>query len=297
MPLTFLALVEQCEWSMQSAGLYYGHGTDNAFDEAAWLVAHAAGIDLAATEDLPWELELTDEEAESAIELLKIRLDTRKPLAYILREAWFAGEKFYIDERAIVPRSHLGEWIPEQFAPWIDPGKVGRILDLCTGSGCIAVALALHFPNASVVASDLSPDALEVAARNVREHGVGSRVSLRQGDLFEPVEGERFDLIVCNPPYVSDQIMEELPEEYRFEPSMAFAGGRAGLDIIDRILEGAAEHLDEGGALVVEAGSAGPALEKAWPDVPFTWLAAGDSDTVLFMLSRAEIVAHFQGKA
>ncbi|KAA3632482.1 MAG: 50S ribosomal protein L3 N(5)-glutamine methyltransferase [Proteobacteria bacterium] len=293
MALTFRTLVERCERSMQSAGLYFGHGTDNAFDEAAWLVAHAVGVDLAAEDELPWGRELADSEVEAATALLQTRLDTRKPLAYILGEAWFAGEKFYVDERVIVPRSHLGDWIPEQFVPWIEPNSVHRILDLCTGSACIAVALARHFPGASIVATDLSSEALEVAGRNVREHDVESRVSLRQGDLYEALDDETFDLIVCNPPYVADDIMEELPEEYRFEPAIAFAGGTTGLDLIARILNGAAAHLSENGVIVVEAGSAGPALENGCPDVPITWLATGGDDTALFMLTRDDLDSCF----
>lgn len=289
MTMTFLALVEQCEWSMKAAELHFGHGTDNAFDEAAWLVAHAVGFDLASDDELPWDRLLSDDEAGRAAQLLKARLDTRKPLAYLINEAWFAGERFYVDERVIIPRSHLGDWIQDRFVPWIDPESVGSILDLCTGSGCIAVALARHFPDSEVTATDLSADALEVARRNVLDHDLESRVRLRRGDLFEPVADCRFDLIVCNPPYVSDQIMAELPEEYGFEPYMAFAGGVDGLDLLRRIIEGAPHHLTPGGVLVVEAGSAGPELDKRFPWLPFTWLATGDSDEVLFLLTREQL--------
>lgn len=292
-PMTLLDLVERCEWSMRSAGLHFGHGTDNAFDESAWLVAHVLGIDLSNDDDLPWQRQVTEDEVEAAVTLLKMRLDTRRPLAYLINEAWFAGERFYVDERVIVPRSHLGEWIREQFRPWVNPKNVATALDLCTGSGCIAIALAKNFPQARVIGTDLSADALEVASRNVRDHQLESRVSFRRGDLFDPVDTERFDLIVSNPPYVSDAHMRELPEEYRFEPTIAFAGGDSGLDLIDRILAGAASHLHDDGLLVVEAGSAGPALESRYPKVPFTWLSVGDHDTVVFMLDREVLQEHF----
>lgn len=293
MPPTLLELVRQCEWSMKAADVAFGHGTDNAFDEAAWLVAHAAGIDLSAVGDLPWDQPLDERSVEAATTLLKHRLDTRKPLAYLINEAWFAGERFYVDERVIVPRSHLGEWIVEHFEPWIDREQVHAALDLCTGSGCIAIALALNYPDAQVTGADISGDALAVAARNVSLHGVQARVRLAEGDLFQAVRGERFDIVVCNPPYVSDEIMREMPPEYHSEPSIAFRGGDAGLDIIDRLLREAAEHLTERGVLVVETGSASAALEKAYADVPFTWLASESEDPVVFLLTREELLLHF----
>jgi ribosomal protein L3 glutamine methyltransferase len=290
--VTFLAQVESCEDSMQSADLYFGHGTDNAFDEAVWLVAHATGVDLSSDDELPWHRDLGEGEIERIRQLLGLRLETRKPLAYLINEAWFAGERFYVDERVIVPRSHLGEWIRERFLPWIDTDKVSDILDLCTGSGCIAVALARHFPQAKVTATDLSVDALEVAYRNVVDHDLESSIRLCQGDLFEAVPGQRFDLIVSNPPYVADELMQELPDEYLFEPTMAFAGGHDGLELLCRIIEQAPDHLTPEGVLIVEAGSAGPELARRYPLLPFIWLAAGDSDEVLFLLTRDDIELH-----
>ncbi len=293
MPVTLLDLVRQFEWSMTAAEVAFGHGTDNAFDEAAWLISHAAGIDLGAVDELPWDEPLEPAVVETATALLKRRLDTRKPLAYLINEAWFAGERFYVDERVIVPRSHLGEWIVERFEPWIEPGRVGSALDLCTGSGCIAIALALNNPDAVVTGADISTHALAVAARNVALHGVEDRVRLAEGDLFGAVGGERFDLVVCNPPYVSNELMRDMPDEYHEEPPIAFRGGVAGLDIIDRLLRGAADHLDEGGVLVVEAGSASAALEAAYANVPFTWLASEGGDPVVFLLTREELIRYF----
>ncbi len=293
MTRTFLDLVEQFEWSMKAADIAYGHGTDNAFDEAAWLVAHATGVNLSNADDLPWDAVVDDVAAEAATALLKRRLDTRKPLAYLINEAWFAGERYYVDERVIVPRSHFGEWIVERFEPWVDVDRVGSALDLCTGSGCIAIAMALNFPDATITGSDISADALEVAARNAAEHGVDGRVRLVRGDLFDAVPGERFDLVVCNPPYVSDDLMRDLPDEYRREPEIAFRGGDTGLDVIARLLRGAASYLNPGGALLVEAGSANTAVEKAYPDVPFTWLASAAGEPVIFLLTREELDRYF----
>lgn len=290
MTITLRELVDECESALAAADLYFGHGTDNAFDEAAWLAAHVAGIDLAAADDLPWQRPVSAEEAATARRLVDERVRTRRPLAYLISEAWFAGERFHVDERVIVPRSHLGPWIVDRFVPWIDPQAVRNILDLCTGSGCIAVALALNFPEARVTATDISPEALEVARRNVDDHGVGERVRLLVGDGFSPVAGEVFDLVVCNPPYVADRIMDELPAEYRHEPSLAFRGGVEGLDFIRRLLDEASRHLSEGGVLVVEAGSAGEALEAAYPRVPFTWLETDDADRSVFLMTREELL-------
>jgi ribosomal protein L3 glutamine methyltransferase len=290
---SLLGLVEQVEWSMNAAGIAFGHGTDNAFDEAAWLVAHAVGIDLSEVDDLPWDRALDKKEIEAATNLLKMRLDTRKPLAYLINEAWFAGERFYVDERVIVPRSHLGEWIVDRFEPWVDPLKVGSILDLCTGCGCIAVAAALNFPHAQVTATDISEDALEVARRNVEDHAVQERVRLLRGDLLDALEEQQFDLILCNPPYVADSVMFDLPDEYRHEPEIAFRGGANGLDLIDRLLMNAGKYLSGGGVLVIEVGSSGAALQAKLPEVPFTWLATGHEEPVIFLLSREELDRHF----
>lgn len=287
---TLLGLVERCEQSLEAAGVACGHGTDNAFDEAAWLVAHVAGIDLAEVDELPFDDAVDATVVAAAERLLAERLSSRKPLAYLLNEAWFAGERYYVDERVIVPRSHLGGWILDRFEPWIEPDGVRRILDLCTGSGCIAIALAKQFPAATVVAADISADALAVAARNVELHGVAGQVELRQGDLYAAVAGESFDLVVCNPPYVSDALMAALPAEYRHEPALAFRGGDDGLALIHRLLGQAPDHLAEHGALVVESGSASQALEQAYPTLPFQWLAGDSDEPALFLVEREQLL-------
>jgi ribosomal protein L3 glutamine methyltransferase len=293
MAQTFGDLVAEIERSLSDPDLYYGHGTDNPFDEAAWLVAHVVGVDLAAVDDLPWKAPVDDAQSNAARALARERVETGKPLAYLINEAWFSGLRFYIDDRAIIPRSHLGDLIVERFEPWVAADKVNNILDLCTGSGCIAIALALSFPDANIVATDLSESALQVARKNVGEYHLKSRVRLVAGDLFAGLGDQRFDLIVCNPPYVSDRLMMDLPREYRYEPETAFAGGREGLDLIDRILRESSAHLSAGGTLVVEAGSAGEALEARYAKVPFTWLASDSGERLVFLMSREELVDHF----
>lgn len=280
--------VDQVAQALEAADLFFGHGTDNAYDEAVWLVLEAAGLDPGADE-VPWQQDLSESQIASIQDLLSRRTQTREPLAYLVNRAWFAGNDFYIDSRAIVPRSHIGEWIPERFAPWLADDEVGAILDLCTGSGCIAVSLALAFPEARVDASDLSAEALEVAKLNVDRYGVQSQLRLVRSDLFEALSGDRYDLIVCNPPYVSDELMHALPEEYRHEPELAFAGGVSGLDFIERLLKEAPAHLNPDGLLIVEAGSANDALEAAYPKASFTWLMSENEEAVVFAISAEEL--------
>ena len=273
---------------LDQAGLYFGHGTDNAFDEAVWLVLEAAELDPSGDE-VPWDRALTAEQRQAVAALLSRRIQTREPLAYLVNRAWFAGRDFFIDARAIVPRSHIGEWVAERFVPWRAERPLSSILDLCTGSGCIAVSLALAFPEARIDASDISATALEVAAINVERHGVADRVRLVEGDLFGSLGDQRYDLIVCNPPYVSEPLMQALPPEYSHEPALAFAGGSTGLDFIGSLLHQAHDHLADGGLLVVEAGSARDALEAAWPHTPFTWLMSMNGDAVVFALGAQEL--------
>ena len=280
--------VEQVANALDAAGLYFGHGTDNAFDEAAWLVLEACELDPSGDE-VPWDQVLTASQEASVHVLLERRIQSGEPLAYLVNRAWFAGHDFFVDSRAIVPRSHIGEWIPDRFSPWRAERPAGSVLDLCTGSGCIAVALALAFPEAQVDASDISASALEVAEVNVARYEVQERVRLLQGNLFEGLGQARYDLIVCNPPYVSDEIMNTLPGEYRHEPALAFAGGSSGLDFINQLLDQARDHLTDDGLLVVEAGSAREALEAAWPRTPFTWLISENGEAVVFALEAAEL--------
>ena len=270
------------------AGLYFGHGSTNPHDEAAYLLRHTLKLPL---DDLDSVLDrqLTPAEVESLEGLVRRRVDERIPAAYLTREAWLGAFRFYVDERAIVPRSYIAELLHDELVPWIsDDQPIDRALDLCTGSGCLAILLALAFPDAEVDATELSAAALEVAARNVSEYGLRDRVHLLHGDLFAGLSG-RYDLIVSNPPYVNRESMENLPQEHRAEPHIALAGGEDGLDIVRRLLAQAGAHLNEGGVLIVEIGHNRDVLEQAFPKLPFTWLETSGGDGFVFLLTAAEL--------
>lgn len=279
------------ERRFDKAGLYFGHGTDNARDEAAWLAMNVLDIPHEAL-DAQASRTLTPAEAEKFRALAEQRIATRKPLAYLLHEAWFAGLKFYVDERTIVPRSLIGDFVHDRFAPWIKPEGVTRILDLCTGSGCIAIAAAFAFPEAKVDAADISRDALAVARVNVERYQLSGRVELLESDLFSNLPGRRYDLILTNPPYVDARDMAALPDEYRHEPELALASGKSGLDDIIRILAVAPEHLTPGGALIAEVGNSCTALARRFPAVPFVWLTSPAGDESVFLLGEEELRRH-----
>ena len=287
-PPTTGVLIKRIARRFVRARLFFGHGTETAQDEAAWLVGHVLKIapdKLAARLNSP-----VPPAALKKIDALTAeRIQTRRPLAYLLKEAWFAGSKFYVDERVIVPRSLTGEFIAEQFQPWIDVKRVRRILDLCTGSGCMAIACAQAFPRARVDAVDLSGEALAVARLNVKRHRLGRRVRLVRSDLFRALKDQRYDVIVTNPPYVARAEMKTLPREYLHEPELALVSGRDGLDAITRILADAGEHLNPGGILVGEVGNSAPALQRDFPSVPFVWLTTSTGDESVFLLAAEEL--------
>ena len=271
------------------AQLFFGHGSDNAFDEAAYLILHTLHLPLDRLEPF-LDASLTHGESEEVQAVIERRVRERVPAAYLTHEAWLGAHRFYVDERVIVPRSFIAELLDEQLAPWVeDAEEVTRVLDLCTGSGCLAILAALAFPNADVDAVDLSKDALEVAAKNVADYGLGDRVELVESDLFAALSGRTYDLIVSNPPYVNAESVAALPPEYLAEPALALGSGEDGLDATRQILAQAKAHLNPGGVLVVEIGHNRDALEAAFPSLPFTWLDTAAGDQFVFMLRREDL--------
>jgi ribosomal protein L3 glutamine methyltransferase len=287
---TVADLVRYGAAEFERAGLAFGHGTENAVDESAALVFHALGLDHGHAADA-YELSPDAGDVERVLCMFGERIERRVPAAYLTGCMWFAGLEFEIDERVIVPRSPFAELIAVRFEPWIDPVRIRSILDIGTGSGCIAIACAKAFPDARVDAVDLSSEALVVAGRNVARHNLADQVRLLQGDVFEPLGACRYDLIVSNPPYVTDEEMGVLPEEYLHEPDLALRAGRDGLDVVRRILDGAPSHLEQHGALLVEVGNSDERLARAYPQLPFTWIEFEYGGGGVFVLRRDQLGA------
>ena len=286
---TLRDLLRHAVTRFQQAGLSYGHGNDNAYDEAAYLLLHALHLPLDRLDPF-LDARLLPSEVEALLHVIDRRVTERLPAAYLTHEAWLRDYRFYVDERVIVPRSHIAELILEGVASsHQDPEFVSSCLDLCTGSGCLAILLALTYPDASVDAVDLSPEALEVARRNVEDYALQSRVRLVQSDLFAGLSGRRYQVIVSNPPYVDAADMATLPQEYRHEPRMALAGGEDGLEIVRGILARAREHLAPEGILIVEVGSGRQRVEAAFPDLEFTWLETSAGGDPVFLLERDQL--------
>ncbi|SBT06745.1 50S ribosomal protein L3 glutamine methyltransferase [Candidatus Accumulibacter aalborgensis] len=271
------------------AQLFFGHGADNAWDEAAYLLLHTLHLPLDRLEPF-LDARLTRDERAAVLHVVERRITERLPVAYLTHEAWLGEYRFYVDERVIVPRSFIAELLREQLAPWIDdPGEITAVLDLCTGSACLAIVAAHAFPAATIDAVDLSPEALAVARRNVADYDLGERIRLVEGDLYAGLEGQRYDLIIANPPYVNSSSMATLPAEYRREPQLALASGEDGLDLTRAILTAARQHLRPHGVLIVEIGHNRVQLEAAFPTTPFTWLDTTAGDQYVFMLQRADL--------
>ncbi|MDC9825412.1 50S ribosomal protein L3 N(5)-glutamine methyltransferase [Devosia sp. ZB163] len=272
-----------------TANLTYGHGTANALDEAAFLILE--GLRLPVDDINPWlDARLTLGEREKLVGLFDARIETRKPAPYLVGKAYIQGIPFRVDERVIIPRSFIAELLlhgelgPDRLGLIDDPSEVGSVLDLCTGSGCLAILAAMCFPHARIDAVDLSPDALGVARLNVDDHGVGEHVELLEGSLFAPLAGRRYDLIITNPPYVAAGEVEAFPAEYASEPQMAHLGGEDGLDLVREIIAQAGQHLTPGGGMICEIGTGRHFLEQEYPDLPFVWLDTEDSEGEVFWL-------------
>ena len=272
-------------------GLFYGHGTDNAWDEAVWLVL--ATLHLPRDHLEPWlDAHLTKSERLLLLNNLQQRVVHRVPTAYLVQEAWLGEFRFHVDSRVIVPRSYFSELLADGFSPWVnDPEDIRAALDLCTGSGCLAILMAHAFPNAEVDAIDISPDALTVARHNIDDYGLGERVRAIESDLFAAVPDRRYDLIVCNPPYVTAAAMAALPAEYRHEPTGALAAGDDGLDVVRRVLAEARRHLNPGGLLAVEVGHNRELVEDAFPELPATWLDTSGAEGTIFLVAHDDLPA------
>ena len=251
--------------------LTFGHGFATAYDEAKYLAMHRLALPIESFEDCQDRV-LSDSDSEQVIEILQQRIDSRQPVAYLTQESWFCGLKFYVDQRVLVPRSPIAELIADHFEPWIDCSRINSILDLCTGSACIAIASQYRFKHARVFASDISADALEVARINCREHGLSEQLTLYQSDLFDTIPSRQFDVIVSNPPYVDAEDMDTLSDEFKFEPHIGLAAGDNGLAMVDRILLDAGEYLAEQGVLFIEMGNSQPAMMERYPFLPMTWI-------------------------
>ncbi|MEY3182211.1 MAG: ribosomal protein glutamine methyltransferase [Pseudomonadota bacterium] len=292
---TLRDLLVELEKKLQAGGLYFGHGTNNAWDEAVQAAAHilqlSGHIDASEGERI-----LTQEQVNAIEHLVERRITQKIPLPYLTHEAWFAGFPFFVDNRVIVPRSPFGELIEQAFEPWLGGKTPARILDLCTGSACMAIACAYYFPDTQIDAVDISKEALAVAKKNILKHDCIDQVHLLESDLFTACKGRRYDIIISNPPYVDKADMEALPQEFHFEPTLALAAGEDGLSIVHRILNEAGHYLTEEGLLIVEVGNSEEALIAAYPTLPFVWLEFERGGTGVFLLSKKDLNKHFDIK-
>ncbi len=273
----------------EEAGLFYGHGAQNSYDEAAWLILAALHLPM-DTLNTFMDAVITETERKHLIHLIERRVTERVPTAYLVREAWLGEYKFYVDERVIVPRSFIAELLREDLAPWVEnPEEVVAAADICTGSGCLAILLAMAFPNAEVDAVDISDDALSVAQRNIADYGLEDQVTAIKSDMLNALAGKQYDVIISNPPYVNAPSMDMLPQEYRHEPQLALASGEDGLEHVRTLLSEAANHLHPGGVLIVEIGHNRDELEAQFPNLPFTWLEVSAGDGFVFLLTREQL--------
>lgn len=266
-----------------------GHGTADYWEEASVLVMRTLGLPFEKLEAF-WNAKLTPSEIEEVTENIERRVKDKVPLAYLIHEGWLSQQCFYVDERVLIPRSFIAELLEEDLAPWVeDPENIGSVLDMCTGSGCLAILAAQTFPNAQVVGADISADALDVAAVNRERFGLEDDLELVQSDLFENLQGRKFDLIISNPPYVTEEAMQSLPGEYRAEPALALRAGEDGMDVMRRMMPALKEHLSEQGLAVIEIGDGREAFEAIWPQLPVTWLTTSGGDDLVFVVRAQDL--------
>jgi len=279
----------------ENSDIFYGHGTDNSYDEAVWLIMSALHLPHDTLNNF-LDARLTSEENQHLATLIEKRVTEHTPTAYLVKEAWLRGFKFYVDERVIVPRSFIAELLEDGLQPWVEfPEMVESAADICTGSGCLGILLAEAFPNAHIDVVDISPDAIDVCNINIGRYGLEHQVQAVQSDMFTALKGRKYDVIISNPPYVDAPSMAELPAEYRQEPQLALGSGVAGLDHTHTLLTQSAEYLNDGGILVVEIGHNRDALHEAYPELPFTWLDTSAGDQFVFMLTKEDLIeAGFQ---
>ncbi|WP_166423227.1 50S ribosomal protein L3 N(5)-glutamine methyltransferase [Paraglaciecola sp. 20A4] len=292
------SMLDMVRWAVSQfnqAGLFYGHGTDNPWDEAVCLTLYSLNLPqdmLKQTGEQLFQARLTETEKREIAALVQRRVEERIPLAYLINQAWFCGLPFYVDERVLIPRSPFAELIDDKFAEWLLAPPT-HILDLCTGGGCIAIALANAFDGATVDAVDISPEALEVAELNIIEHQLSDRVYPIMSDLMEALQGQKYDLIISNPPYVDAEDMADLPDEFHHEPELALAAGVDGLDLVHKMLRQAPEHLTDDGWLFVEVGNSQFHMEHVYPDLDLQWVEFKRGGHGVFAISRANLVAYF----
>jgi ribosomal protein L3 glutamine methyltransferase len=282
-------LIQRTEKQFSETELFYGHGTDNALDEAFYLVMVAAGLEFDCSED---ELDkpLQQETLAYIESLIDKRIKQRIPVAYLINKAWFAGREFYVDERVLIPRSPFAELITSQFMPWLSFNAVNSILEIGTGSACMAIACAYEFPHAKIDAVDIDADAIDVANKNVALHKFNDRVQIIKSDLFKQLGNKKYDLIISNPPYVGQDEMQTLPDEYTHEPTHALEANDNGLELVGKILQQATEHLNDNGVLVVEVGNSMEALIERYPNMPFVWLEFEYGGNGVFLLNKSNLV-------
>ncbi|WP_025135888.1 50S ribosomal protein L3 N(5)-glutamine methyltransferase [Achromobacter sp. DH1f] len=287
--LTLRDLIRYGVSRLNAAEVALGHGSDNAWDEAVYLVLHALHLPLDTLEPF-LDARVLTEERSRVLDLIDRRVTERVPAAYLTNEAWLRGHRFYVDKRVIVPRSPIAELLDEGLSPWVqDAQAVDNVLDMCTGSGCLAILSAMAFPYAHVDAVDVSPDALDVARRNVDDYGLADRLELHQSNLFDSLPERQYDVIVCNPPYVNSGSMDVLPQEYRHEPHLALAGGTDGMDLVRRILQAAPRFLTQDGVLVLEIGHERDFFEAAFPELSPVWLDTAEASDQLLLLTREQL--------